>query len=76
MSWFEKLVPSTIRTDGSNKKKGAVPEGLWTKCPNCSAILYNTELERNSSVCPKCEHHMRISARMRLQLFLDEHNQE
>ncbi|MGR9114348.1 MAG: acetyl-CoA carboxylase, carboxyltransferase subunit beta [Gammaproteobacteria bacterium] len=76
MSWFEKLVPSTIRTDGSNKKKGAVPEGLWTKCPNCSAILYNTELERNSSVCPKCEHHMRISARMRLQLFLDENDQE
>jgi acetyl-CoA carboxylase carboxyl transferase subunit beta len=76
MSWFEKLVPSTIRTDGSNKKKGAVPEGLWTKCPNCSAILYNTELERNSSVCPKCEHHMRISARTRLQLFLDEQDQE
>lgn len=76
MSWFEKLVPSTIRTDGSSKKKGAVPEGLWTKCPSCSAILYNTELERNASVCPKCEHHIRISARMRLQLFLDEHDQE
>ncbi|PKM12966.1 MAG: acetyl-CoA carboxylase carboxyl transferase subunit beta [Gammaproteobacteria bacterium HGW-Gammaproteobacteria-3] len=76
MSWYEKLVPSTIRTDGANKKKGAVPEGLWTKCPNCSAILYNTELERNFSVCPKCEHHMRISARMRLELFLDAHDQE
>ncbi|MDO8846186.1 MAG: acetyl-CoA carboxylase, carboxyltransferase subunit beta [Methylicorpusculum sp.] len=76
MSWFEKLVPSTIRTEGSSKKKGTVPEGLWTKCPNCSAILYNTELERNSSVCPKCEHHMRISARTRLELFLDKNDQE
>lgn len=76
MSWFEKLVPSTIRTEGSSKKKGTVPEGLWTKCPSCSAILYNTELERNASVCPKCEHHMRISARTRLELFLDKNDQE
>lgn len=71
MSWFEKLVPSTIRTDSSNKKS-TVPEGLWNKCPSCNAILYNTELERNFSVCPKCDHHMRISARTRLNMFLDE----
>ena len=75
MSWFEKLLPKTIRTEGSNKK-GAVPEGLWTKCPGCNAILYNTELERNLSVCPKCEHHMRISARARLAMFLDAEGRE
>ena len=75
MSWFEILLPKTIRTEGSNKK-GTVPEGLWTKCPGCNAILYNTELERNLSVCPKCEHHMRISARTRLAMFLDEEGRE
>ncbi|MCX7106897.1 MAG: acetyl-CoA carboxylase, carboxyltransferase subunit beta [Methylococcales bacterium] len=75
MSWFEILLPKTIRTEGSNKK-GAVPEGLWTKCPGCNAILYNTELERNLSVCPKCEHHMRINARARLNMFLDEEGRE
>ena len=75
MSWFEKLLPKTIRTEGTNKKT-TVPEGLWTKCPSCNAILYNTELERNLSVCPKCEHHMRISARTRLNMFLDEEGLE
>jgi acetyl-CoA carboxylase carboxyl transferase subunit beta len=75
MSWFEILLPKTIRTEGSSKK-GAVPEGLWTKCPSCNAILYNTELEKNLSVCPKCEHHMRISARARLAMFLDEEGRE
>ncbi|MEY3288311.1 MAG: hypothetical protein RLZZ419_553 [Pseudomonadota bacterium] len=75
MSWFEKLLPTTIRTERSSKK-GNVPEGLWTKCPACNAILYNTELERNLSVCPKCEHHMRISARARLDMFLDEEGRE
>lgn len=74
MSWFEKLVP-TIRTDASNKK-GTVPEGLWNKCPSCNAILYNVELEKNLSVCPKCEHHMRISARTRLNFFLDAEDRE
>jgi acetyl-CoA carboxylase carboxyl transferase subunit beta len=75
MSWFKNLVPSTIRTEGSNKKV-TVPEGLWNKCPSCNAILYNTELEKNYSVCPKCEHHLRISARTRLNLFLDEQGRE
>ncbi|MEQ1528106.1 MAG: acetyl-CoA carboxylase, carboxyltransferase subunit beta [Methylococcales bacterium] len=74
MSWFEKLVP-TIRTDSSNKKN-TVPEGLWNKCPSCNAILYNIELEKNFNVCPKCDHHMRISGRTRLNLFLDEVGRE
>lgn len=71
MSWFEKLVPSIIRTD-SSQKRTSVPEGLWNKCPRCDAILFNAELEKNLSVCPKCEHHLRISARTRLNMFLDE----
>lgn len=74
MSWFDKLVPSKIKTEGSTR--GAVPEGLWNKCPNCNAILYNAELERNYHVCPKCEHHLRIGARMRLNLFLDTDGRE
>ncbi len=71
MNWFEKLIPTTIRTE-SSLKKGTVPEGLWNKCPSCDAILYDAELEKNFSVCPKCDHHMRISARTRLHMFLDE----
>lgn len=70
MSWLEKLIPSQIRTAGSKKK--AVPEGLWAKCTECNAVLYRAELERNMDVCPKCGHHMRISARRRLDSFLDE----
>ncbi|MGA1690298.1 MAG: acetyl-CoA carboxylase, carboxyltransferase subunit beta [Sedimenticolaceae bacterium] len=69
MSWFEKLMPSRIRTEVASKK--GVPEGLWTKCPSCEAVLYRNELERNGDVCPKCDHHMRIYARRRLDLFLD-----
>lgn len=71
MSWFEKLRPSIIKTEAT-EKKNIVPEGLWSKCANCNAILYNSELEKNLHVCPKCAHHMRISARTRLQFFLDE----
>ena len=69
MNWFSKLLPSRIRTETSIKK--SIPEGLWTKCPACSAILYRAELERNMDVCPKCSHHMRIGARRRLDVFLD-----
>jgi len=71
MSWFEKLVPSIIKTDATQKRT-SVPEGLWSKCPRCDAILFNAELIKNLSVCPKCDHHLRISARMRLDIFLDE----
>jgi acetyl-CoA carboxylase carboxyl transferase subunit beta len=70
MSWFDRLLPSRIRTETSAKKKG-VPEGLWSKCPGCDAILYRAEMERNQDVCPKCDHHSRINARRRLDLFLD-----
>lgn len=66
MSWFKKLLPS-IRTT----EKKEVPEGLWTKCAGCSAVLYRPELERNLDVCPKCDHHMRIPARRRIDQFLD-----
>lgn len=69
MSWFKKLLPSRIRT-GTSTKKG-VPEGLWSKCTNCNSILYRSELERNLEVCPKCDYHIRISARKRLAQFLD-----
>jgi len=71
MSWFENLIPSKIRTSGINDKKN-VPEGLWAKCNACDAIIYRAELERNQDVCTKCDYHMRISARRRLELFLDE----
>ncbi len=70
MSWLEKLIPSRIRIDGTQKK--TVPEGLWAKCPACDAVLYRADLERNLDVCPKCDHHMRIGARRRLESFLDE----
>ena len=69
MSWFKKLLPSRIRT-GANAKKG-VPEGLWSKCDNCNSILYRSELERNLEVCPKCDYHIGITARRRLEYFLD-----
>ena len=69
MSWFQKLMPSRIRTEGGSKR--TVPEGLWTKCESCSAVLYRPELERNLAVCPKCSHHMPVSARTRLEHFLD-----
>ena len=72
-SWFHKKVLSKIRTDASTKS--VVPEGLWCKCDLCSAILYRAEVERNLDVCPKCSHHMRISARKRLNAFLDPDNQ-
>ncbi|QBQ55469.1 acetyl-CoA carboxylase, carboxyltransferase subunit beta [Nitrosococcus wardiae] len=70
MSWLGKLLPSKIRTEGPKRK--SVPEGLWTKCNACDAILYRVELERNMDVCPKCGAHKRISARRRLNVFLDE----
>ncbi|MEX0449512.1 acetyl-CoA carboxylase, carboxyltransferase subunit beta [Spiribacter sp. 221] len=74
MSWFEKLMPSRIRTEGG--RSHSIPEGLWTKCESCSAVLYRPELERNLEVCPKCGAHMRIGARRRLDVFLDEHGRE
>jgi len=74
MSWFEKLMPSRIRTESVSKR--TVPEGLWAKCPGCSAVLYRAEMERNLEVCPKCGYHNRINARRRLGSFLDPEPQE
>ena len=73
MSWFEKLMPSRISTE---KRTRSVPEGVWIKCPKCDAQLYRNELERNLQVCPKCDHHMRIGARRRLDVFLDPDSQQ
>jgi len=69
MSWFERLIPSKIRTTVRSR---SVPEGVWCKCPSCDNVLYRAELERNMMVCPKCEHHQRVNARTRLETFLDE----
>lgn len=74
MSWFGKLVPSRIRTEGGTKRQ--VPEGIWAKCESCNSILYRAELDRNLNVCPKCSHHMRIGARRRLDSLLDEEGRE
>jgi len=69
MSWLQKLLPPKIkRSEGVRK---TVPEGLWTKCPSCEAVLYATDLENNQSVCPKCDYHNRLRARVRLDMLLD-----
>jgi acetyl-CoA carboxylase carboxyl transferase subunit beta len=68
-SWLDKIVPSLGRSEA--QRRNSVPEGLWKKCPKCDAILYRPELEKNEDVCPKCDHHMRVTARRRLELFLD-----
>jgi acetyl-CoA carboxylase carboxyl transferase subunit beta len=67
MSWIEKILP---KTKSSSKKN--IPEGIWSKCPSCNAVLYKVELDRQLDVCPKCDHHMRITARKRLEAFLDQ----
>lgn len=74
MSWFQKLFPAKIRP--SSVKKKSIPEGLWTKCQACSAVLFKAELERNYDVCPKCDYHNRIGARKRIEQFLDKGSRE
>jgi len=74
MSWFEKILPSRAKINAATRR--TVPEGVWTKCTACNAVLYRAELDRNQEVCPKCDHHMRIRARVRLEYFLDEENRE
>lgn len=69
MSWFDKLLPPKIKSKGSKK---SIPEGLWQKCLACNAMLYRAEIENNFDVCPKCDYHMRIGARRRLDIFLDQ----
>ncbi len=74
MSWLDKIIPSVSRTD--TKRSNKVPEGLWEKCAKCDAVLYKPELEKTLDVCPKCDHHMRVGARARLNMFLDPQNRQ
>ncbi|MGQ7245399.1 acetyl-CoA carboxylase, carboxyltransferase subunit beta [Salinicola sp. V024] len=75
MSWLDKIVPSMSRTQ-RNDRRASVPDGLWRKCPNCEAVLYLPELEKHQNVCPKCQHHLRLTARKRLNWFLDAEGRE
>lgn len=75
MSWLEKIRPKGPATQKKDRTQ-SVPEGLWTKCPKCSAPLYRPELEKNLDVCPKCDHHLRVGARRRLDIFLDPENRQ
>jgi acetyl-CoA carboxylase carboxyl transferase subunit beta len=70
MSWLQKLLPPKIKhnTEGARK---SIPEGLWSKCPSCEAVLYSSDLESNLNVCPKCSHHLRVNSRTRLDMLLD-----
>ncbi len=68
--WIDNILPSIMKTETTAKSR-SVPEGIWNKCPKCEAVLYNENLRDNQEVCPKCDHHLRISARRRLELFLD-----
>ena len=70
MSWFEKLMPKRIRVDTAKNKK-VIPEGVWEKCPSCNTVLYREDIVQNQFVCTNCGYHMRISARDRLDFFLD-----
>jgi acetyl-CoA carboxylase carboxyl transferase subunit beta len=72
MSWLEKIIPKFDQIEG--KRTNKVPEGLWEKCVKCDAVLYKPELEKTLDVCPKCDHHMRIGARARIEMFLDPQN--
>ena len=71
MSWFDRLIPPKIKGVGAAARRG-VPQGLWRKCDQCNAVLYGADLDRSLQVCPKCGHHMRLSARARLQGFFDD----
>ena len=73
MSWLDKVLPKISRSNGETAKKD-IPAGVWTKCSNCGTTLYAQELRDNLNVCPKCNHHMRVSARQRLDMILDPEN--
>jgi len=75
MSWIDKILPSGVRKPDGERRSN-VPEGLWKKCVKCDAVLYRPDVERNDDVCPKCDHHMRIGARRRLDIFLDPEGRE
>ena len=73
-SWIEKILPNVGKN--ADERRTSVPEGLWRKCPKCDAVLYEPELDRNLNVCPKCDHHLRINARERIDMFLDKDGRE
>ncbi|MDR4518766.1 MAG: acetyl-CoA carboxylase, carboxyltransferase subunit beta [Nitrosomonas sp.] len=75
MSWFQNIIPPKIKRKENGEKK-IVPEGLWSKCSSCEAVLYYTDLVKNLNVCPRCDYHNRISARTRIDYLLDEHNRQ
>ncbi|GEN22408.1 acetyl-coenzyme A carboxylase carboxyl transferase subunit beta [Halomonas cupida] len=75
MSWLDKIVPSVGRIQRKDRR-ASVPDGLWRKCPKCEAVLYLPELEKHHNVCPKCDHHLRLTARKRLNWFLDKEGRE
>ena len=72
MSWLENIIPPRIKKGNSQKK--TIPDGVWVKCPDCDSVLYRADLDANMQVCPKCQHHLRISARKRAEHLLDDHN--
>ncbi|MFX5896054.1 acetyl-CoA carboxylase carboxyl transferase subunit beta, partial [Acinetobacter baumannii] len=69
-SWLERILPN-VGAQASTERRASVPEGLWRKCPKCESVLYQAEVERNQYVCPKCQHHLRIGARQRIDFVLD-----
>lgn len=75
MSWLDKIVPSMGRIQRKDRR-ASVPDGLWRKCPKCEGVLYLPELDKHHSVCPKCDHHLRLTARKRLDWFLDKEGRE
>ena len=76
MSWIDRILPSISRSrDRDVKGSGKIPEGLWRQCPRCEATLFHETLEKNADVCPKCDYHIRISARRRIEIFLDSEGQ-
>ena len=72
MSWLENIIPPRIKKGNGQKK--TIPDGVWVKCPDCDSVLYREDLDANMQVCPKCQHHLRISARKRAEHLLDDHN--
>ena len=76
MSWIDKILPSIAKTGRSLRRRSSIPDGVWRQCPRCEATLYEKSLTENADVCPKCEHHLRITARRRIELFLDPENQK
>jgi acetyl-CoA carboxylase carboxyl transferase subunit beta len=73
MNWLTRLIPS-IGKSSSKSKKSKIPDGVWTSCPSCESALYKPELLKTLYVCPKCDHHLRIGARTRFNIFFDNGN--